>query len=375
MQRHTRLSIAVGVALVALGAQAQQATTNPSVTVYGVVDGYVQAAKGDASLSRVQSGGLSGSRFGLRGVEDLGSGLRAVYTLEAGINADDGTLGQGGVLFGRQAFVGLQGNFGQFSLGRQYSSLYVASNEFSAFSNNVTGPSSAVIGGFAGGYEPIRGASATATPPAAGATGNSGPARVNNSIRYESPVFGGLRAGALYGAGEGAGTASDQRLFDVFVRYTAGLVDTIVSHVDDQTAGASATDVAVTTVATAVTIGPARVLGGFINVNDGRAANLDGRGYWVGSDYRIAGKHVVRAQAVLNDPRTGSDNETLALGAGYQYDLSRRTSLYTSTTRFDNEANAGIGGLGRWHSTLPAGLTSPGKNDITEVVIGIKHVF
>jgi len=237
------------VALIALGAQAQQSTT-----VYGVVDGYVQAAKGDASLNRVQSGGLSGSRFGLRGVEDLGSGLRAVYTLEAGINADDGTLGQGGVLFGRQAFVGLHGSFGQFSLGRQYSSLYVASSEFSAFSNNATGPSTAVIGGFAGGYEPIRGASATATPPAAGATGNGGPPRVNNSIRYESPRFGSMRAGALYGAGEGAGTASDQRLFNVFVRYTAGLVDAIVSHVDDQTAGANATEVAVTTVATAVSI-------------------------------------------------------------------------------------------------------------------------
>lgn len=378
MHSPTQIATAVAAVLVtfsAAHAETPNAGSNaPSITVYGVADMYVQTAKGDASLNRVQSGGLSGSRFGIRGTEDLGSGLFAFFVLEAGINMDDGTSGQGGATFGRQSLVGLRGSFGQVSLGRQYSSIYTATNEFSAFSNNSAGASTTMIGGFAGGYEPVRGASATAVPPAAGATGNSGPARVNNSVRYETPAFGPIRAGVLYGAGESADNTSDQRLYDVFVRYTAGPIDALLSQVDDSTVGINPTDVATTTLAGAYAIGPARVLVGYMNVDDKRAANEDGTGWWVGGDWRIQ-RHLIRAQYVLNSPKTGSENETRALGVGYQYDVSKRTALYSSLTRFDNEANAGTNGAGRWHSSLPAGLTSASSNDVTELVGGIRHVF
>jgi len=372
MKRLNTIAIGTSAALLSLTAHAQSTS---SVTMYGIIDTFVQGARAEGSLSRVQSGGLSGSRLGFRGTDDLGSGLYGIYTLEAGINTDDGSSAQGGTLFGRQVFVGLKSDaFGQFTLGRQYSSIYTATSDYSAFSNTIAGPSTAVIGGFAGGYEPVRGASATATPPAAGATGNGGPARVNNSVRYESPSFAGLRAGALYGFGEVAGATSAQRLVDLFVRYAAGPVDAIVSHVNDRAQGLIPTDVATTTVATAVAIGGAHVFAGFMNVNDRRVENLDGRGYWLGGDYRIA-KHLVRAQYVVNDPRTGNDNETRAFGVGYQYDFSRRTAFYSSLTRFDNQANAGVGGLGRWNATVPTGLTSTSKNDITELVAGLRHTF
>jgi predicted porin len=379
MNTLTQIAAAVGAALLTLGianAETPNAggSTPSPIQLYGVVDMHLQSAKGDASLNRVQSGGLSGSRFGIRGVEDLGSGLSAFFVLEGGINADDGTSGQGGATFGRQSLVGLRGAFGQFSLGRQYSSIYTATADFSAFTNGATGASTAVIGGFAGGYEPVRGASSTAVPPAAGVTGTGGPARVSNSVRFEAPAFGPVRLGMLYGAGESAGNTSDQRLYDVFVRFTGGPVDALLSHVDDSTAGINATDVATTTLAGAWTIGPARVLAGYMNVDDKRAANQDGSGYWLGGDWRIQ-RHLLRAQYVVNHPKTGDESDTRAIGVGYQYDLSKRTALYSSLTRFDNEANAGGGRLGRWHSSLPAGLTSASSNDLTELVAGIKHAF
>jgi predicted porin len=373
MKRLNTLAVGTGAALLSLAAHAQSSTSN--VTVYGIADMFVQGARGDASLSRVQSGGLSGSRLGFRGTEDLGSGLYAIYTLEAGINIDDGSSAQGGVLFGRQAFVGLKSDLGQLTLGRQYSSIYTATADFSAFSNNVAGPSTAVIGGFANGYEPVRGAGGTATPPAAGATGNGGPARVNNSVRYETPSFAGFRAGALYGFGEVADATNDQRLIDLFARYGAGPVEAIVSYVTDRTVGVNRADVATGTIATAITLGSAHVFAGFMNVNDKGPNDLDGRGYWLGADYRILARHLVRAQYVINDPRTGNDNETRAFGVGYQYDFSRRTSFYSSLTRFDNQANAGVGGLGRWNAAIPTGLTSTSKNDITELVAGLRHTF
>jgi predicted porin len=358
-------------------AYAQQSGGN-NVTFYGVADAFVQSARSDASLNRLQSGGLSGSRFGLRGSEDLGDGLRGIFTLEAGINLDDGTFGQGGIAFGRQAFVGLQGGFGQLTLGRQYGSVYFVSNDFSAFGNNPYGASTALIGGFGGGYEPVRGAGATAVPPAAGATGNGSPTRVNNSVKYETPSLGGLRAGALYGFGESTQGANNQRLFDVYARYTAGPFDAMVSYINDRTVDVSATvegtDMRITSIAGGYTIGPVRVLAGYLDAKDKRAAALDGKGYWVGGEYRLNTNNLVRLQYVDNNPE-GSDNNSRALGLGYQYDFSRRTAFYTSVTRFRNEDNAGSSGLGRWNAGLPAGLTVAGNNDITEFVAGVRHSF
>jgi predicted porin len=76
----------------------------------------------------------------------------------------------------------------------------------------VAGLSTELIGGFGNGYEPVRGTSSTATPPAAGATGNGGPARINNSLRYEAPAWYGLSASALQSAGEMAGSTEDARV-------------------------------------------------------------------------------------------------------------------------------------------------------------------
>jgi len=376
MNKLTKVAVAIGAALTAFGAHAQSNNPSPNVTVYGIVDAYVQSLRGDTTLHRVQSGGLNSSRFGLRGIEDLGGGLRAFYTLEAGINVDDGSSAQGGVLFGRQALVGLgSAQFGQVSLGRQYSSIYVATSaDFSAFSNSGAGPNTSLIGGFAGGYEPVRGASLTGAPPGAGATGNGGPARVNNSVRYESPTFAGLRVGALYGAGEVADNTSGQRLIDLFARYSASIVDVLASRVSDKAVGGTGTDATTTTLAAAFAFAEGHVYAGFMNVDDGRPANEDGRGYWLGGDYRI-NRHLVRAQYIVNDPRTGHDTRTQAFGVGYEYDLSKRTALYGSLTRFANQANAGSGGLGRWTAAIPTGLTSASSNDLTELAAGIRHTF
>ena len=105
MKRH---AIALGV----LGLFSGWAQAQSSVTLYGVVDLAVERVKGATSLVRLTSGQQQGSRWGLRGVEDLGGGLKASFVLESGFNADAGTSGQGGRLFGRQAFLGLGGDWG-----------------------------------------------------------------------------------------------------------------------------------------------------------------------------------------------------------------------------------------------------------------------
>src|SRR6202521_4708130 len=98
-----------------------------SVTLYGVIDTgliYVHNANGNEKLVGTNSGTLSGDRWGLKGQEDLGGGLKAIFQLENGFDVNTGKLGQSGREFGRQAFVGLTADqYGTVTLGRQYDPL------------------------------------------------------------------------------------------------------------------------------------------------------------------------------------------------------------------------------------------------------------
>ena len=126
-----RILAAVGLAGLAIGAQAQTLSASSSVTIYGIADLGVErltnVGASGGGLTRMP--GLTGSlpsRLGFRGSEDLGDGLKAIFTLEMGIGLDTGTFNQGGRAFGRQAFVGLSGPWGSVTLGRNYSMLYWA---------------------------------------------------------------------------------------------------------------------------------------------------------------------------------------------------------------------------------------------------------
>ena len=119
-------------ALAAVGAASAQS----SVTLYGLADVYagqsktvetVGAEKVEVKKTGFNSGGLQGSRIGVKGVEDLGNGLKAVFNYEMGFDAIDGHLtanGSSDVGFGRRAVVGLQGGFGSVLLGRDYTPLF-----------------------------------------------------------------------------------------------------------------------------------------------------------------------------------------------------------------------------------------------------------
>ncbi|MCA3847486.1 MAG: porin, partial [Burkholderia sp.] len=110
-----RLLAGAGVALIAGAAHAQS-----SVTLYGIIDegltytSNLAVAGPNGTVSgkpawRMLGGVQQASRWGLRGVEDLGGGLAAVFTLENGFDPSTGKLGQGGLIFGKKAFVGLSG--------------------------------------------------------------------------------------------------------------------------------------------------------------------------------------------------------------------------------------------------------------------------
>ncbi|HHT9054740.1 TPA: porin, partial [Burkholderia cenocepacia] len=116
------------VAAATLGMFGTAAHAQSSVTLYGLIDAGVAYSNkvattgGHGKLVKYGDGVASGSRWGIRGSEDLGDGLKALFVLENGFSSGDGSIGQGGALFGRQAFVGLSKNgIGSLTFGRQYS--------------------------------------------------------------------------------------------------------------------------------------------------------------------------------------------------------------------------------------------------------------
>ncbi|WP_052494918.1 porin [Cupriavidus basilensis] len=120
-----RIALLVAAATTFGTAQAQ------SVSLYGVVDTGIEyvsnigPSRSDSFRIPTITGSVP-SRWGLRGKEDLGGGTSAVFVLESGFGVDQGTLNQGGRLFGRQAYAGLSGSWGTLTVGRQYSQIYWA---------------------------------------------------------------------------------------------------------------------------------------------------------------------------------------------------------------------------------------------------------
>lgn len=109
----------IAAAILAAGAGA--ASAQSGVTIYGIADaGLVRESGGVANYTKLSSGVASASRIGFRGVEDLGGGMAAIYTLETGYRIDTGDVDAAGTIFNRQAFVGLKNGAGTLTLGRQY---------------------------------------------------------------------------------------------------------------------------------------------------------------------------------------------------------------------------------------------------------------
>jgi predicted porin len=176
-----------------------------SVTLYGIADVAIRytnhADAANHSLTELTNGPITQSRWGLKGTEDLGGGLKAIFQLENGYSVDTGAMSSSGQIFNRQAYVGLAGDFGAVKLGRQYTEGF----------------------NFFGDYDPLT---------IGNYDSNAWPYfltqfRVNNVVSYGGK-FGGLNLGASYGFGEKPGTltqaqsSSNTPYFGARASYEAG---------------------------------------------------------------------------------------------------------------------------------------------------------
>lgn len=328
-----------------------------SVTLYGLMDAgitytnNVVTSTGHGSNVQFVSGSAQGSRWGLKGSEDLGGGLKAVFRLENGYDIGSGKLGQGGLEFGRQAYAGMSSDWGTLTAGRQYDFI---GDILPAYAIGAMTPAGLLAWSLpayaAGGYT---------------LDNRVWGDQVNNSVKYLSPTFAGFTFGAMYGFGNVAGSVGTDSSSNFILSYERGAFSASLAYMSIHNATVSANSREFAGGA-AYNVGKARLFALVTDVQLSSGSRARATTYEGGATY-------------LLDPQ-------LSLGSGFQYQhrnnglgsanqfvlsadyfLSKRTDVYL------------VGALAHDHAfgaQAQAALGGPSSTDAqTAVRVGIRHKF
>ena len=311
------------------------AAAQSNVTLYGLVD--VVVSRGTGSLTSLNSmgnpggGGLMGSRFGVRGSEDLGDGLKANFLMEHGFTPDTGA--QATPLFwNRQVYVGLSGRFGEFQAGRIYTPTFLVHNAYDAFGAQGVAAQQVLLG------------SLQAVQPAA--------LRASNALNFLSPGgLGGMVLQAMWSASEGApGAYRGVRLGYAREAFSG---DVAFGRFDQATLPAAPAPLQLGTLK-ALTLGArykfgAFTLNGLYDRTDGDV--LDSHGVQTSASYVVGVTELKAsvAQSAIETDAGVKRGTTRRFGIGAVHLLSKRTALYTSIAQVSNKDGA---------STALAGATT-----------------
>nr|WP_235362721.1 porin [Burkholderia sp. A9] len=358
------------------------ASAQSTVTLYGLLDTglmYVHNSGGHSSQFLMSTGTLAGSRWGLKGSEDLGGGLRTVFQLESGFSSASGVSYQGGRLFGRQAYVGFSGDsWGTVTFGRQYDPLVDL-------------------------LQPVQGdwwlAGFFIAPGDVDNGDNS--ARFDNAVKWASPTWGGFKAEAMYSFGGVAGATGSGQTYSGAVSYSNGPLQLAggYMHVDNGNAtlskrGATSSDTFFNSSVNAAyssarsinvaraggnyVIGPVTV-GSYYSFSE---YNPDATsGFTKSEKYHNASVYGVwqinpalLAEVGYDYMRSLGDSaakyHTFSLGA--DYNLSKRTDVYSVVSY---QHATGQNGLGQAQASIGSLGFDAGKSSQVIATVGLRHKF
>jgi len=374
-----KTTAALGAALLVLSAQG--AFAQSSVTLYGIVDTSVRyLSNADANNNgqfAMTEGPITGSRWGLKGSEDLGGGLSAVFRLENGFDLWNGQLASANTLFNRTAYVGLSSKqFGTLTVGRQqtpffeemgdtFDPMYLGNYWQDSWIYNPTGPF----------------------------------LYANNSVKYAYSASG-LDLKAIYGFGNQAGSVGRDSMYGLTAAYAMGPVQALVGWQQNDTARFSSIGLDGNPIATGsngkwnqVNVGlvytvvpTVNLLAGWLRSQDntgtvdyaqaqGQLANgtilspnrIDNN-FYVGARWQATPPLLITAAGYYGRARNAvTVNNTLGTGTNYsatllaEYSLSKRTEVY--------------GTVDYAHGTGAYTLDYPGRNNQTGVAVGLRNIF
>jgi predicted porin len=340
------------IALAVLGLTGGAAVAQSSVTLFGVIDADMKYVKtGSLKLKKLDSGGLNTSRIGVRGTEDLGGGLKAGFWLESQVDADTGVAGGGSAFWGRRATVSLAGEFGEVRLGRNKTVSRLHLEDFDPTSFTGLGSASAVYSNLGSGNGTSFG-------------------RADNLASYSLPTtLGGFYGGVDVSAGEGTGTNKGQsvrlgykagplhvsgayastsnaadtskfKLASAGAAYDFGVVRPSLSYTQTKYAGR---EQKIWTAAVTAPLGQGQLWAAYTNAEANGAAETAATGYTAIGDAKL-------------------------LAAGYIYNLSKRTALYTTVSQIKND------GAARFILSGAPAATAGGQKS-SGFDVGVRHSF
>ncbi len=339
------------IALAVLAASGA-AMAQSSVTLYGIADAFVGSTKTELGnnngqrQTNVSTSGVNGSRWGLKGSEDLGGGMKAIFTLESGFNLDTGGQKVNNSIFDRQAYVGLQSGFGTVSVGRQYSAY-----------DNLQGATNHNYDAF--------------TFSARGAVSANGIVdytnRISNSIAYATPDFGGFSGAVVYGFGENKNTvgnvngdATDSG--SVHIKYANGPILVGYAYQQDKLAaiGGVQDKNKYNLLGGSYDFGVAKLTGSYNTAKNNVLKDKEGQ---IGVSVPFGAAAISAGYARSKSEGAGVERT----GKGYSvlatYALSKRTGLYL--------------GAQNTKAYIPAGaaLNAVAETQITTYGLGVRHSF
>lgn len=375
-------------AVAVLGAFAGSAFA-ANVTMYGVVDtglGYTSIDKGygeDVNTFDMRSGQNSAARLGLKGEEDLGNGVKVGFVLENGFDTDDGELGNGGRLFGREALLYVSGDFGELGMGRQ-GELASGNGRYGIFGGKVS-PFSTGWSDIAG-HKYVMGA---------------GFDRMDNTVTYKTPTFAGFNLLAQYsfdknvkkdddddaktGVQHGReGSAEADRQYALGATFAAGdlYLAGIVTQTNKQSVQYDGTSLGEQDDPLTVSLGGNYNFGvaklyvatqyfkdsglAVKMIQNDNAGKFDGFGLSVGADVPAFGgtaKVLVGYMDAEDQNPDANDVQRYTFSVGYEYPLSKRTFVY--------------GGAGYYMDSYDKALVAGAddKASVAAVNAGLVHKF
>jgi predicted porin len=337
------------------------ASAQSAVTMYGIVDAGLMFTNKSIDPATGQKAGrqfslVSGNQFpslfGMKGVEDLGGGLRAIFALESGLNISNGGLTDSdGNFFGRQAWVGLAGDFGRVQLGVQFSPFLLSL--ISTDPRNIS---------FFGSEVPIYVGRLFAT-------GAYNP----NAMSYTSPSIGGFQGAAMLALGGAAGDFQAGRQYSASLSYTHGPFSVSAAMYDGNSGGTAASTPSPSTVPfTGRTIGAGYRIGGLtinaVFVNYKLANSFDSRVFGGGFNYDMTPFLDLNTGVWYISDGNDTNNHSLMMASGMTYSLSKATALYCQLGFVNN------------HGKLDTGLSTNGAlyapvGSTIGATVGMRHMF
>jgi len=356
-ERRVAIRAAAGVAALLFGGAA---CAQSGVTLYGLLDvGLLYTSKTVGATSdqnagknfSLINGGLTPSIFGLTGTEDLGGGLKLSFKLESGISPVNGGLADcNGNLFGCQAWIALDNQYGTLKAGLQYSPFFLAVYEsdprdFDLFGSGIVNYVDNVIG-----------------------TGIFSP----NSVSYTSPELAGLQASVLVSLGGIAGNFQAGRQYSASVKYELGgfMINAAIfdgnAGGDAQTPVQTAMEYEGRTIGAAYKVGPVTAKLAFVNYKV--AGSFNNNVYGGGLDYHVAPDIDMNAGVWVSSDRNHTANHSVMGSLRATYFVSKRTSLYAQVGAVDN------------HGAMNTGISINGalygvQGTTVAALVGMRHTF